>query len=417
MSDFPRRTAVTRPLILLLIVLTVRPLFAQGMPPASVELGKVQRESVRTEISGVASVTPFRRVVVCAEIAGVVAEYPLREGDEVVAKETILCEMMKTDLQIDLDEASALLARAVAEAEASVETAHATMEEMRALHDRAEKDEVRARSLFEKMVINKSELDLAEAEAISARFRFQRAERTYELAKQGSDPTSKALLADVRRARARLDRVKESIEKASIVSLISGVVAARHTEKGGWLNPGDPVLEVVTLHPVLVRIAVNERQIGAVRTGDEAVVTVEAWAGRRFSGKVRHITPQADASRAFPVLIEVENPETLLLAGMFARVELMAGASLDVLTVPKDALVEGRAGTMIFTMKPPAGEGELPTAKAIPVKKGMSIEGRVVVTGEGLAEGLPVVTKGNEKLFPGQPMIPAGGAPDGNGKR
>jgi len=403
------------PAVLVLLLLPA-PALPQGMPPAGVRTGVVREESVRDVVTGVATVEPWLRTVLSVEIAGLVEEYPLREGDRVEAGETLVCELKATDLVIDLAEAEALLARAEAEAETAVKTARATMEEKRAFRDRAERDWVRAQDLFAKQVITKSEHDRAEADAIAAKYQFERAQKDHELAEAGQDSESKAREAEVRRAKARLDRVKDRIDKTRLVSPVDGVVVRRMTEVGAWVNPGVPVIEILTLDPVLVRFAVSERDIAKVEVGDPAVVRVDAHPGRDFAGKVRFIVPEAARkSRSFPVLIEVPNPAADLKSGMFARVELGVGKAVRALTVPKDAIVRGPQGTVVFTFEKVEGQ-DLPVAKLIPVTTGIAVGGRVVVTGPGLASGMPVVTTGNEKLFPGQPVIPSGGGgPPGGG--
>ncbi len=383
---------------------------AQGMPPVGVILGTVTTEKVQGTITGVATVEPWLRTTLSAETAGLVEKYPLREGDVVVAGKTVVCELKRTALLIDLSEAEALLARAEAEAETSVRNSLATMEELRAQKDRAEREMTRSEELYRKQVINKADLDRAEADAIAARYRFDRAREDHELAKRGNAPESKARQAEVRRARARLSRVKDSIEKTKIVSPANGRVSRRLTEVGSWVTPGEPLVEILTLDPVLVRVGVNEKVVAGLAIGDPVDVRVDAHPGRLFSGKIRYLVPEAAArSRAFPVLVEVANPDGALLAGMFARVEIRSGEGVESLTVPKDAIVLGPSGTMVFTIKAPEGKG-MPTAVAIRVATGGTTRDRIAVTGPGLAPGVPVITTGNEKLMPGMSVIPQGGA-------
>ena len=402
----------------LVLIFTLAPSLglAQGLPPVGVTLGSVEERTVHDLVTGVATVEPWLRSTVAAEIAGYVESYPLREGQEVVAGETVVCELKKTTLKIDLAEAEALLLRARAEAETSVITARATMEERRALMDRAERDLARSKELFADQVINKSEFDRAEAEAIAARFQFQRAEKDFELAEAGNDPASMAAEAEVRRAEARLARVQDQIAKATILAPVSGRVLARRTEVGNWVSPGGPVIDIVTLKPALVRVAVNENAIARIQIGDDADIRADAYPGRVFKGKVRFLVPEADMrSRSFPVQIEIENSDGALLSGMFARVEIQIGNGVKALTVPRDALVTGPRGSVIFTLGPPAVGAQLPTAKMIPVVVGGSAGDRVAVTGPGIQAGLPVVTTGNEKLMPGQGVIPP--RPAGGGGR
>ena len=402
-----------------LVLVALAPLvLAQGMPPQGVILGAVTSEKVQSTITGVGTVEPWLRTMLSTETAGLVTNYPLREGDDVVAGETVVCELKRTTLLIDLSEAEALLARAEAEAETSVRNALATMEEQRAQTERAERELDRSRELYKKQVINKAEFDRAEADAIAARYRFDRARENHELAKRGNDPAAKARQAEVRRAKARLSRVKDSIEKTRILSPANGRVSRRMTEVGSWITTGGPVIEILTLDPVLVRVGVNEKFVAGLAIGDAVDVRVDAHPGRLFNGKIRYLVPEASArSRSFPVLVEVANPNGALLAGMFARVEIRSGEGVQALTVPKDAIVLGPMGATVFTIKAPAGKG-LPTAVVIPVVTGGTTRDRIAVTGPGLAPGVPVITTGNEKLMPGMSVMPQGNAEQpGGGKQ
>jgi RND family efflux transporter MFP subunit len=191
------------------------------------------------------------------------------------------------------------------------------------------------------------------------------------------------------------------------------------------------VVEIVTIEPVLVRVGVNERDIGKIAIGAPVTVRVDAHPDRKFSGKVRFITPEAATrTRSFPVLIEIPNEDDTLLPGMFARVSIGSGAGRTGLTAHKDAVVQTPTGPVVWTLgettQVTMGERtfHLPTAKMIPVTVGLSVDNRMEVTGEGLAPGMPLVTTGNEQLFPGRPLIPprppekqGGGTPDGGDGR
>jgi membrane fusion protein (multidrug efflux system) len=227
-------------------------------------------------------------------------------------------------------------------------------------------------------------------------------------------------VAEVRRAEAQLARVQDQIAKTTITSPLDGRVVRRFVEVGSWVNPGSSVIEVMSLDPVLVRIAVNEKDISKVEKGNGAVVTVDSLPDKEFQGEVRFLVPEADSrSRSFPVLIEVPNPEEALMPGMFARVGILCGQAHEAFTVPKNAIVNTPQGAAVVVLGPKKvvamGDRKmpLPTAQYVPVKTGISAGDRIEVRGEGLAPGVPVVTVGNESLMPGQPLIPSGGAPGG----
>ena len=78
-----------RLLLPLTLIAAASPLLAQGLPPAAVQTGKVERRLVKEHVSGVATVEPWLRTVLSAEIAGLVKTCPLREGSPVTAHETV----------------------------------------------------------------------------------------------------------------------------------------------------------------------------------------------------------------------------------------------------------------------------------------------------------------------------------------
>jgi HlyD family secretion protein len=385
----------------------------QDLPPAAVKLDSVRQQTVREQVGGVATVEPWLSSALSAEIAGLVETYPLREGDEVVAGKTVVCTLKRTTLLIDLAEAEALLARAEAESATAVETARDTLDEMAALAEQAQTEFERAKKLLAERVITRSELDRAAATATATKSRHARARKSYELAVQGADPASKAREAEVRRARARLDRVNDQLARTRIVSPVNGRVLRRLTEIGEWVNAGSPVIEIVTLDPVLIRVGVNERDIAKIALGNPVTVRVAAYPDRVFEGKVRFLVPEAATrTRSFPVLIEVPNTKGELLAGMFARVSIGCGEGRQALTVHKDAIVTGAMGPVVWTLGEPEdvkmGDRtfQLPGAKMIPVKIGLAVGDRVEVTGDGLGPNMPVVTTGNEQLLPRRPLSP-----------
>jgi HlyD family secretion protein len=90
-----------------------------------------------------------------------------------------------------------------------------------------------------------------------------------------------------------------------------------------------------------VRALVDETDIGQIQPGQTANVTVEAYPGRRFTGRVQKIEPQAVVDQnvtMFPVMIDLANPEGLLKSGMNADVSVQVARHPDVVAVPNGAV-------------------------------------------------------------------------------
>jgi RND family efflux transporter MFP subunit len=157
------------------------------------------------------------------------------------------------------------------------------------------------------------------------------------------------------------------------------------------------VVELIDLDTVHVTVDVAERYIGLVKVGQEARVRVDAYPEERFQGRVFAIVPQAQhQARSFPVKIAVQNPEYVLRSGMFARADFAIGEPYMALLVPKDALVSQGGNYVVYIVR----DG---VANPVPVKLGDAFESLVSVEAE-ISAGAPVIVRGNERLFPSQPV-------------
>ncbi len=218
----------------------------------------------------------------------------------------------------------------------------------------------------------------------------------------------------VQQAKARLDqaeqvvmRLKDMKQKYTIRAPFEGFIVAKHTEVGAWISQSDPVIEIVKLDVVDVDVAVPESDVHNLRLGADVDVTFPALGGAVQPGTIRRIIPQADPrSRTFPVKVRIDsNPDypqsPQIKAGMLAKVTLPISARAG-LFVPKDAVTLNRGNAALFVVRDD-GEGSQ-IVQMIPVVLGDSQEDRIQVTdAEGrLREGDMVVTRGNERLRPGE---------------
>ena len=109
----------------------------------------------------------------------------------------------------------------------------------------------------------------------------------------------------------------------------------------GTFGGGTTILKMADLTKVRVRALVNETDIGKVRPGLAATVTVDAFPDRPFTGTVEKIEPQATIQQSvtmFPVLISIDNQARLLMPGMNGEVSIEVERRDNVLAVPNDAV-------------------------------------------------------------------------------
>jgi len=135
---------------------------------------------------------------------------------------------------------------------------------------------------------------------------------------------------------------------------ISGFIGMRQIEVGNTVAPGVPVFSVVDLDPVKVRVGIPEAEVGKVREGLRAEVSIPSLDGQRFDGRVEAIAAASDpASRTYVSKIVVPNPKHQLRAGMVSEAHVIGDAQVNAITVPGSAIVRDERGvSQVFVLAP-----------------------------------------------------------------
>jgi len=143
-----------------------------------------------------------------------------------------------------------------------------------------------------------------------------------------------------------------------------------------------------------VVVAVEEANLARVAPGMPVKITVPAYPGETFNGKVKLVAPTVDPrSRTVSVKVEPEDRSGRLKPGMFATIAISTQSREGALLVPREALVGQPPSTAVFVVK--GGR-----AVRQPVKLGISDDSRVEVV-QGLADGDLVVVSGQAGLNDG----------------
>lgn len=324
---------------------------AQGPPAAEVRYTEAREHTLRRALSLPGTVEAQTASVVASTISGLVIEFTAKEGRRVAVND-VLARLRTTTIEIELTARQA----ALREAEARLKLAGANQR--------------RAQELFEEGIISRQQYDDAQSEFT---------------AWQGRVDTLRADIA----------RVEDAIERCTIRAPFAGVIVAERTELGQWVTEGGAVAELAAMNEVEIRVEVPERYFTSVRNGSPARASFEALPGVGVSGRVVAVIPRADPqARSFPVKVRVPNRGGRIGAGMLAAVEFPAGEVYAATVVPKDAVV--RQGQRAVLYKLNGG-----TVEEVQVETGTGVGVWVEVRGP-LRAGDRVVTRGNERLAPGQ---------------
>jgi len=150
--------------------------------------------------------------------------------------------------------------------------------------------------------------------------------------------------------------------------------------------PGTPLYHIADLSTVWVEAEVFEQDLSLVREGQEATVSLEAYPGETFAGRVTYVYPTVSMeARTARVRLEIPNAAGRLKPGMYATVRLSAPAGGPSVTVPRTAVLNTGERSVVFVRS--AGGALVPRE----VRTGLSTGDRVAVL-EGLEAGETVVS-------------------------
>jgi len=223
-----------------------------------------------------------------------------------------------------------------------------------------------------------AQAQLANAKAQLARsdtlFKAQAITETeYETAKLGYANANAAVV----RARTDLESARDRMTDTRIRAPLAGTIIAKNVELGTVISSpttdvggGTVLFRMANLDTVQVRTQVDETDIGKVKPGLAATITVDAYPNQPFEGSVLKIEPQATVQQnvtMFPVLVRIVNTEHRLKPGMNTEVEIHVGRRENVIAIPNAALRTQRdvaSAAQVLGLDPAQVQQELAAAQA-----------------------------------------------------
>ena len=277
----------------------------EGDEETSVQSAVVIRGDLMITAEATGNVEPIRTVEVTSKASGEVTRLYVDIGDE-VEPGALLAEVDPRDVKNAFDQA-----------EADLEVAQARLEISQAQLDRSEE-------LLQSGVISTQEHESRALDYANSRATLVRAETNYELSQLRLDDV-------IIRAPLAGTVLEKNVEEGQVIQSASQNVSG-----------GTTLMVMADLKSMQVRTLVDETDMGDIRPGMQANVTVEAYPQERFVGIVEKIEPQALVQQnvtMFPVIVQLDNSSGLLRPGMNAEVEIELAQATGVLLIPNNAVV------------------------------------------------------------------------------
>src|SRR5713101_6652227 len=204
-------------------------------------------------------------------------------------------------------------------------------------------------------------------------------------------------------ANAGIAKTQAIISQKLVRAPFDGELGVRRVEVGQFLTAGTQIVSLTDLTELYANFTVTEKDSGNLKVGQTVRISVDAYPGRTFEGKITTIEPQISAdTRNIRVQATIGNPEYILKPGMFATTTVVLPDKPAVVTVPETAVDYTLYGDSVFLItekKEDDGKTSLTAVRTF-VRTGNRVQGRAEIL-SGLKPGDRVVAVGQLKLQSG----------------
>jgi len=343
--------------------------------PVIVRSAVAKGKKIQRVVESVGTFFPYEEAIISAEVDGKVDEVKIDLGDMVVPGQVLVHiadeEQRYLLAQQDAQLHQSLERLGLKDEKDRVKDVKETPEVRRAAADMQEAEQRfrRARSLADQGIGAQADLDQFQS-------RFNSAKAAYD----ASINQARNLIQEVERYKAVLDLQRKKLRDTTVRAPFAGLVKERMVTVGQFTRANTPLLILVKTDPIRLRVEIPEKMGPWIRPGQIAEIVVEAYADRKFSGKIWRVSPTVDATkRTFVVEALVPNPNNQLKPGSYAKARVPTDRMDAVLIVPYRAVNYVLGSNKAYVIN----NGVIDARE---VKLGDRIEEDIEIS-EGLAEG------------------------------
>lgn len=215
-----------------------------------------------------------------------------------------------------------------------------------------------------------------------------------------TDAASQAKLdeaeANLAMAQAEVSRLERVIDKKDIKAPFAGSLGINRLDLGQYVSAGTRVTTLQNLSAMLMDLSISQRDLPEVTIGAPVEISVDAYPGRTFAGKLVAIEPKVDtASGLIALQAAFANDEGLLRPGMYAKARIVRPAIEGQVVIPQVAVNYSLYGDFVYVVAPDDA-GELRARQT--VVKVLDRHGNLAAIAEGLKPGDTIVAAGGVKL-------------------
>jgi HlyD family secretion protein len=341
----------------------------------------VTRADINAAIQETGTVNPVNEVQVGTQVSGTIASLNV-DYNSIVRKGEVLASLDPTSFQASEMQAQASVSSAQANAAAtqatvsqmaaSVQSAQANLAKAESQQQLTQATIARDHTLVSQGYIAQSQVDTDAAAARAAQADAHAAATAVIAARAQENASSHqavASSAQIASAQGQLQQANYNLQRATITSPIDGIVVSRNVSIGQTVAASlqTPTLFVVasTLKDMQVDVSVSEADVGELRTGQSASITVPAYPNTTFQGTVQQVRVNPITVQnvvTYDTIVTIHDETARLKPGMTANVTIDIAKRKHVLTVPIAALLYRPQGSRPSSGGVPGGGGGSVTA-------------------------------------------------------
>jgi HlyD family secretion protein len=196
--------------------------------------------------------------------------------------------------------------------------------------------------------------------------------------------------AQVEQAEASVQNIQVSISEASLVAPISGVITVQNAKVGEIASPGSVLFSIISDNNLEVDSDVPEVDIGKVNVGDSVDMTLDAFSGEQFTGKVFYIDPaQTIVGGVVNYLVKVsfDKSDPRIKSGLTVNLNIITQTDNNVLILPQYAVIQNSTGSFVEVLKNNS-------VAQVPVTLGIQDQNGNIEITSGVTEGEQVLNIG-----------------------
>jgi membrane fusion protein, multidrug efflux system len=257
----------------------------------------------------------------------------------------------------------------------------------------------------------RTEDDVAKLKSLEAQAELSEVTYDRDLKQLKAQAISQAVVdkdaADLKNNRAQVEQQRAILEKKTLKAPFAGHLGLRQVDLGQYLAPGNVVVTLQALTPIFADFLLPQQALDKIKVGQAVTAKVDTYPGKTFPGKIMAINPKVDIStRNVQVRATLDNPERLLMPGMYVSVSTVTGAPQKLVTVPQTAISYNSFGDLVYIVdekKDKDGKSQLSVHQTF-VTLGATRGDQVSIV-KGVDEGTTIVTSGQMKLRNNAPVV------------